>query len=278
MTHDNRGGRYDGKHIPGIALIVVGVLFLIGGGGLFGWLGKLLWAGVLGVLAYLSYQEGQRTGKNLYRLIAIPLAALALVSLFPGATGGALFLAAMGLAFAFVWRRDRSRWWAIIPAGALGTLALIPMLGPAQAHIGSVVFFLGLGATFFALTRLRDHAQPWAVYPAIALAVLALLSISGGASWLVPLFLVAIGLVLLYRTGALGDVERALRGGLGRTSRSDSGTENPTAATGSGAAHENLGGQPPVGQGEVSNPGESLARLGEDSSGRESIPGRDGEG
>ncbi|MCC6310233.1 MAG: hypothetical protein IT345_04890 [Trueperaceae bacterium] len=232
MAYDNRGSRPNGNYIPGLALIIVGVLFLIGGSGLFGWLGKFLWAGVFGVLAYLAYMEGQRTEKSFMRILAVPLAALAVVSLLPGRTGGPLFLAAIGLAFAFAWRRDPSRWWAIIPAGALGSVALEAALGPAQGFFGGSLFLLGMAATFFALTRLRQHAQAWAIYPAVALAVLAVLSFSGGAGWLVPLLLIVAGLVLLYRTGALGDVERTLRSGLGRrTDGQASGDQAGTSVT-----------------------------------------------
>lgn len=248
MAYDNRGSRPNGNYIPGLALIIVGVLFLIGGSGLFGWLGKFLWAGVFGVLAYLSYKEGQRTDKNFMRILAVPLAALAVVSLLPGRTGGPLFLAAIGLAFAFAWRRDPSRWWAIIPAGALGSVALEAALGPAQGLFGGSLFLLGLAATFFALTRLRQYAQAWAIYPAVALAVLAVLSFSGGTGWLVPLLLIGAGLVLLYRTGALGDVERTLRSGLGRR------PDGPAA----GARTEEATATPPTGS--TARPDAALTR------------------
>lgn len=212
MTNGGRG-QLNGKYLPGVVLILVGVIFLAGGGGVFGWLGRFIWAGVLAGLAYWAYLEGGRTDRRFLQLAAIPLAALALASLLPGVGGGALFLAAIGLAFAVVWRRDPSQWWAILPAGTLGTLALVAALGPVGGRIGGPVFLIGLAATFFALTRLKMDPQPWAIYPAAALAVLGLVSFGGGGSWVVPVLLIGAGVVLLYRNGALKGLERGVQGG-----------------------------------------------------------------
>ncbi len=199
--------KFNDRVIPGAALILIGLLFLLGGIGLFNVFGRLIGAVLFGGLAYFVYREGKRKGNLVTQLVALPLAGLALASIFPSFAGGGLFLAAIGLAFAIAWRNDPNRWWAVIPAGTLGSLALASALsGPLDA-ISGTAFLLGMAATFFALTRLRVKPQPWAIYPAGVLAVLAVADLVGGkngGNWFVPLFLIAGGVYLLYKNGVLG--------------------------------------------------------------------------
>jgi len=199
------------KVVPGAVLILVGLLFLLGGIGLFNVFGRLIGAALFGGLAYYVYQQGKRQGNQLMQLAALPLAGLALASIFPSFVSGGLFLAAIGLAFAIVWRNDPNRWWAVIVAGTLGSLALAATLsGPLDAFSGTA-FLLGMAATFFALTRLVVKPQAWAIYPAGVLAVLAVAELLGGKSggnWFVPLVLIAGGLYLIYRNGVLDALGR----------------------------------------------------------------------
>lgn len=199
----------EGKSLAGAGLVLLGLLFLLGGLGLSSVVGRFVGALLFGGLAYLAYEEGRRKGNQVLTLAAIPLVGLALASLLPGFGGGALFLAAVGLAFALVWRRNPTRWWAVIVAGTLGSAALTAALPRPFAAAGGALFLLGMAATFFALTRLRSHAQPWAIYPAGGLVVLAVLELVGGAGgWLVPAVLIGGGLYLLYRDGRLGPTRR----------------------------------------------------------------------
>ncbi len=199
------------KMVPGAVLILLGLLFLLGGIGLFNVFGRLIGAALFGGLAYYVYQQGKRQDNQVMQLAALPLAGLALASIFPSFVGGGLFLAAIGLAFALVWRNDPNRWWAVIVAGTLGSLALASTLsGPLDAFSGTA-FLLGMAATFFALTRLVVKPQAWAIYPAGVLAVLAVADLLGGknsGNWFVPLFLIAGGLYLFYRNGMLGALGR----------------------------------------------------------------------
>ena len=119
--------------------------------------------------------------------------------------GGAAFLGSLGLVFWLAWREDEHRWWALIPAGTLLSLALTALVDGTRmgAAASGSVFLLGLAATFFALTRLRVEPQGWAIFPAGALALLAVVSASTAGGWLFPLVFIAAGVYLLWRSGAL---------------------------------------------------------------------------
>ena len=207
VTTDNDGGTARGKNgnrmLPGLLLIGLGLLVLFTNLGL-SIVGNILTAVIFAGLAYFVYQNGVRTGRQGMKLLAIPLAGLALVTLLPGPATGALFLAFIGLAFAVVWRTDQTRWWAVIPAGGFASLAATAGLSGLPGNVGGFVFLGGLAATFYALTRLRIEPQKWAIYPAGALgAVAALALFEGGGSWLFPVILLVAGVVLLARSGAV---------------------------------------------------------------------------
>lgn len=196
-------GNGSGRLVPGLLLVGLGVLVLLTNLGM-SLVGNLLTAAIFGGLAYYVHSHGTRTGSQGLRLLAIPLAGLALVTLLPGRGTGSLFLALLGLAFVVVWRNNPKNWWAIIPAGAFASLAATAALSGLPGNLGGFVFLAGLAATFYALTRLNLEPQRWAIYPAGALAAVALLALfDGGGSWLLPLLLVGVGLVLLARSGAI---------------------------------------------------------------------------
>ena len=116
---------------------------------------------------------------------------------------GSIFLLGVALPFFFVYFRfGEKNWWAIIPAGAVTTLAVLATLGIADwirdevsGRISGAIFFGGLAATF-AVVWLR-HARPWAKITTIVLAVLALAVVSNIELFL-PVALILLGGYLLY--------------------------------------------------------------------------------
>lgn len=181
----------------GLALIAVGALVLIGNagpaGGAGGALGALLFAALGGLLARRAVAgEGGAW--------ALPVA-FALFGLAAAALGtrlaGSAFLAMTGAGFALLALGRPERWWAVIPAGVLASLALVAGLDalPLVPDAGPVLF-LGLAATFGLLVRM---GRAWAVYPALALLALAVLALAFAGAWLVPLALLAVGAWLLRR-------------------------------------------------------------------------------
>jgi hypothetical protein len=219
--------------LPGLILVVLGVLGLFGTLGVLQGIGGLFGALLFGGLAYFAYVEGKRSQNLVMRLAALPLAGLAIATIVPGGVGGAAFLASIGAAFAVVWYLDARRWWALIPAGTLFSLALVSFLDATLGGSNGSIFLLGLAATFFALTRLRIEPQPWGIYPAAGLAVLALVSLTTGGRWVVPVVLIGVGAYLLMRSGnlRLPTIERqdAAPGGFVIRSEAAPTTEAPAA-------------------------------------------------
>lgn len=140
-----------------------------------------------------------------WTLIAGPsLLGVGAVILLPAGGDGAIFLGAIGAGFGLVALTSAERWWAIIPAGSLLTLALIALLsGVIGGLMSGALLFLGLGLTFavVAAVKVQGKAMTWALFPAVACVFVALLiATSGSAGEVVwPLALVAAGVVLLVR-------------------------------------------------------------------------------
>lgn len=140
-----------------------------------------------------------------WTLIAGPaLLGVGAVILLPAGGDGAIFLGAIGAGFGLVALTSAERWWAILPAGSLLTLALIALLsGVIGGLMSGALLFLGLGLTFAVVAALKVRGKPmtWALFPSAACVVVALLiATSGSAGEVVwPLALVAAGVVLLVR-------------------------------------------------------------------------------
>jgi hypothetical protein len=182
-------------------LIALGVWGLLASSGWFSGLGPLpavlLFAGVGGLLL----RRGMHGGGWGWTFAAFPLFGLALASVAPWGLDGFAFLGSIGLGFAYLYRSDRARWWAVIPAGVLWSLALTALLDTRGFAVGSsgAVLMFGLALTFYLLTRLPERAQAWGVYPAAALAVLGVVSLTTAAGWLLPLVLIGVGIGLLWQ-------------------------------------------------------------------------------
>jgi len=151
------------------------------------------------------------------------LAVLGLLALLSGTRlGGAFFgwllFWGFGLAFAVLFLKQPSRWWAIIPSGvffSLGWLALLQATHWAGGSAQAFVFFLGLAATFGFLFLIRNEQNKlhWAKYPSIVLLLISILCLFSALSWggLVTIFsimMIAIGLYLLYTNRKEGSKER----------------------------------------------------------------------
>ncbi len=204
----------DRNSTAAIVLIAIGVVALLGTLGVFRFIADLLGALLFGGLAYFAYTEGRRRGSDTWRLAAFPLAGLAVAAIAPFGLGGGAFLASLGLAFAVYWHEDKTRWWALIPAGTLGTLGLLESFDGIFGGSPGWLFLVGMALTFFALTRLEVEPQPWAVWPAAGLGLLALLSLLDGGGWVLPLLLIGAGAAMLLRPhGLFGVSVRVERSG-----------------------------------------------------------------
>ena len=119
--------------------------------------------------------------------------------------GGPLFLGMLGLGFWVVYLVRRVYWWAIIPGGALFTLALVAGLSETMAsQDAGWILFLGLSATFVLVYLLprNEGRMTWALYPAaalLALAVLVLTAMAQVTNVIWPAALIMTGVYLMYR-------------------------------------------------------------------------------
>ena len=182
------------------ALILLGVLALLSGGGLpgafLGGFSSALRATLLilgGV--YLSRRYLQDSGEVWALVLALGLFGAALVA-FSSAT---TILALIGFGCLALYWRDKRRWWAILPAGLFLSLALA--VGFGGTLLGTApLLFLGSAATFVTLLRL---GKQWAIYPAIVALVIALLTTNVLSGSLLPLLLIGGGVYLFTNSRSL---------------------------------------------------------------------------
>ena len=147
---------FQSRVVWGILLIVVGVLLLLQEFEILP-AANLIWPAVFGVvgLVFLCRYVTDRT--QWWPLIpGLGLLGLAVLMLWgeyaPSplrAWGAAFFMGGLGLAFWLIYLTNRENWWAIIPGGALLTLATVIGLSSAlEGEATGGVFFLGMGLTF----------------------------------------------------------------------------------------------------------------------------------
>ena len=196
--------RIDPSIFLGTALILLGGLFVLQNMGFLHNVGDIFWGVVflaVGAFFLLSYFNGSWWA-------AIPgcvLAGIGAMILLPDSLeqfGGAVFLGGIGLAFWLAYFPARQeRWWALIPAGVLTTLAFVTFLpGLVGEDSTPGIFFLGLALTFGLVALLAG--MRWAWYPAGALGVLGflfLVSLGGLVNYLWAAVLIGVGAYLVFR-------------------------------------------------------------------------------
>ena len=134
---------------------------------------------------------------------------------------GGIFLGALSLGFWAVYAVRRDMWWAIIPGGALLSLAATAALGDSALGNGrdnlvGATFMVGLGITFLVVALARpsgERSRWWAFIPAGILMVLGVAIGIDNTAWLesfnvvAALAMVTGGGFLLYK--ALGNRDAA---------------------------------------------------------------------
>jgi hypothetical protein len=193
-----------------VLIIGGGVLLLLNTGVIT--FAEWVWAGIFSIaggvfLAYFLYnrrQWGALLPASTLLGIGVVLGLAALGGEYVQ-WGGSAFLALLGAGFAAVYFDRRERWWAIVPAGALFTLALVAAVGPTgQASLAGSLLFYGLALTFGVvyLVPAPQGRRQWALFPAAAcllLGTLVLGTLGPAAGYVWSLALIAVGAYLLYR-------------------------------------------------------------------------------
>jgi hypothetical protein len=171
--------------VGGLVLVVVGVLALLQNQGIVAADSGLLWAFLFGAGAifFVGFYLADRAvwwplipAGTMIGLAGV--IGLSLLDESAAGLGGAVFLACSGIPFALIYLTNHEHWWAIIPAGALVTLAVVAGLSePLGGDAAGGIFFLGLAVTFWLLSLVARPAGRlrWALVPAAALAVLGVL-------------------------------------------------------------------------------------------------------
>lgn len=192
----------------GIALVVVGVVSFLGNFGVWHAVGSVVRAAafvVAGVVAVRFYRdEPGRTWTLPVGAAACGLGVASLASWDAGVT----FLASIGVGFAMVYLANRARWWALMPAGVVSTLAVVASLDATRFAEGGwlgATFFLGLGGTFALVAATGAGGRAWAWWPAGGALVVAILQIGRVGGWVVPAASIVAGAWLLLRQSGLRD-------------------------------------------------------------------------
>lgn len=200
----------------GVLLIALGGFFLLQASGILGALSDLFWSLAFGA-AGAAFLYTFLTGVHTRWWAAIPgftllgLAATIFYSRFapPMLSGmtGTIFLGAIGAGFLAIFITNPRQWWAIIPGGALFSVAGVAAVDamPFRFINSSSVLFIGLGVTFGVLGLLSTYLGQnlrWAYIPAAILLVLGIVVVTpfvGSLAWLWPLALIGGGAYLILR-------------------------------------------------------------------------------
>ena len=178
--------KVDWRIIVGIVLLVIGVITLLQSLGIMDLQGST-WAVVMGaifaaagaVFIYVFLVDRKQWWALIPGCSLIGLAGVIILPMIPGFPGGlapVFLLGMIGASFWIIYLIDHQNWWAIIPGGAL--LSVAALIGVSQYYpiAGVGVMFLGLAITFglVALLPTGEAKNRWAWIPALALLVMAL--------------------------------------------------------------------------------------------------------
>jgi hypothetical protein len=190
----------------GLLLIAAGLLALARGRAPLPPLAELAWLVALAVAATALWRLLERRASPGVRLAAhggLVVVAASTTDLLSGPA----FLGGIALAFWLVYttpRDGRPRTaWALIPAGAVSTLATVAAVDALRPRWDEGIFFLlGMTATFTAVYLLPREAGGgrWALAPALVFAVLTVVAndpTGALARWAFPLALIGVGAAVL---------------------------------------------------------------------------------
>ena len=184
-------------------LLGLGGLILVTSSGLLGALPAFIWIAllfVLGAALWLGTSDAVPLWQRILGFTGLGVVAIISSERFAGA-------AAVGfpaMAFGLVYMKSPKRWWALIPAGLLGSVALLLIFEGLFPRWDAVpVLFLGFAATFSLLYLLspKRGGKRWALYPAILFIVLTVLVNDPSGTmpgWFLPLLLIGGGTLMLW--------------------------------------------------------------------------------
>lgn len=121
-----------------------------------------------------------------------------------GTIGSGLFMLFIGLSFLAVYVLHSEHWWAVIPAGIVGSVSLVIMFGDL---LGVGLMFLGMGVTFIALYFIllgTEDKHWWPLIPGGILAFMGILFLFFGpvefGNYVLPIALIIVGIILIIQS------------------------------------------------------------------------------
>jgi len=200
--------------LVGLLLIIGGILFLLQSIGILPEGTMLFWMLAFATSGGIFLYVFAANRENWWALIpaaalfgvAVAIGAGALLPAGDDPWAGALFMAVLSLGFWGIWLSKRDAWWAIIPAGAiLSVAAMIAAVGLFPGELAPLsVLLLGLGLTFglLLLVPTKEGRMRWPAVPALVLVLLGAFStlfLSPSLQFLGPVLLVVGGIMLIVR-------------------------------------------------------------------------------
>ena len=213
--------RREGATLLGVLLVIVGGLWLLDAANVVqltaGWV-ALLFAvpGLMFAWAFVSSRDRWWAAIPAGALLGLAaLIASAQASWLPTeAWSASLLMGGIGLGFLAVSLRTPERWWAVIPAGVMLTMAVFIGIAPDfDPMVAVAVLMYGLALTFVlvAVFPLETGRMRWPLVPAVVLGALGTIFAFGATDllqatqWIWPVAVIAVGLVLLLRTRGGGN-------------------------------------------------------------------------
>jgi hypothetical protein len=196
--------RFDPRIVFGFLLVVGGGLALAQTMGLLSNASDIFWGGMF-LAAGLIFLTLLFSGHWWSAFPGFTLVALGALILLPKSLeefGGTLFLGGIALSFWYVYFTNRAeRWWALIPAGVLVTLAGMTVAADRFGEFQTAgFFFFGLAITFLLVALLAGMS--WAYWPALVLGIMGLLGIASLlniANYLWAVAFIGAGAFLLFK-------------------------------------------------------------------------------
>lgn len=196
-------------------LILLGVLILLSNLNIIPWdITGMQWfwllvfggAGISFLAVFLSSRDNWWAIIPSFTLIGLAVLVSEIIPSRYSEVGGGIFLGMIGLSFWVIFIMRREFWWAIIPGGALTTLALVAIAsGMLGGFASGAIFFLGLAVTFMVvyLVPTSEGRMRWAIWPASILGVMGILltlGMEGAAQYIFPAALILFGGWLVSRS------------------------------------------------------------------------------
>jgi hypothetical protein len=197
--------------IVGGLLVLIGLLALLDTLTIIPFAG-LLWGIIFGLagIGFIAYLFGNRNAwwAVIPGMVFLGLSGVILINtIFPGrgdSISGFLFLGAIGAAFWLVYLMNRNFWWAIIPGGVMGTIALTVLVDEFTRFDGGFIVLFGMAVTFALVAILPglpgNRRWPW--IPAGILFIISVLTLFASLnlmSYFWAVLLIGAGLILILR-------------------------------------------------------------------------------